>query len=113
MVNIQTIAQRLSPPSPLDTVIEIVNGNGTRFSNCIDPAIQNPPPPIVPDATPGLFDDPCLNDDIQIGDTTDSQLQFKVPGTTGQLVTFYVHVFDWYGGARPDYVYQIQITGAN
>ena len=31
---VETAPDRLTPPSPLDSVIEIVDANGTRFSTC-------------------------------------------------------------------------------
>jgi hypothetical protein len=43
----------------------------------------------------------------------DSFLRFLVPGTPGTPVTFYVRVLDWSGDARPDFRYEISISGAN
>jgi hypothetical protein len=65
-----------------------------------------------PDPTPLAFDDPCINDDIEVGVNRDSKLEFQVPGASG-TVTFYLHVLDWRGDARPDFLYQITISGAN
>ena len=33
--------------------------------------------------------------------------------TSGDPVTFYVHVLDWSGIACPDFLYDLQISGAN
>jgi predicted enzyme related to lactoylglutathione lyase len=55
-----------------------------------------------------------MNDDNPMTTTTDSALSFQVAGATGgAAVTFYVHVFDWRGDARPDMKYQIIISGVN
>ena len=55
-----------------------------------------------------------MNDDIPYAYTLDSRLYFKVPGNPGDPpVTFYVHVLDWSGMARPDFIYTITISGAN
>jgi hypothetical protein len=102
VVTIETFADRLSLPSPTNTVIEILDASGERFDTCRTPV--NPT---------GRFDAPCLNDDVPHGDTLDSKLEFRVEGTPGTTVTFYVHVLDWSGSARPDFLYDLQISGAN
>ena len=80
--------------SPLDSVIEIVNAGGTQLSTC--------------DATTG-FNSPCEDDDEVAGVSLDSFLQIQVAGPT----TFYVHVVDFRGDARPDLKYNITISGVN
>jgi hypothetical protein len=92
-VTIEIKAQRLNPPSPLDSVLEIVDANNTRLSLCSAPANL------------------CLNDDLPNGGSTDSILTMQVPA--GNPLTFYAHVLDWRGDARPDFIYTITITGAN
>jgi hypothetical protein len=57
------------------------------------------------DPTPLAFDDVCLNDDMVPGSNIDSQLTFRVPGASGSMVDFYVHVGDFRGDARPDMGY--------
>jgi Putative Ig domain len=103
---------RVLVPSVLDPVVEIVDANGQRFNSCNDPDDDNPPPgvPIAQDSTPQGFDDPCMN---HIGDPTNyvvkySSLTFKVPGSSGN-VTFYFHIFDFRGDARPDMFYTLTI----
>ena len=100
----------LATPSPLDSVIEIVDVNDVRQTTCrnegTDDGVTG-----APDTTPTLFDDTCLNDDITLGVVQDSKLEFQVPGTG--TVIFYVRVFDWRGDARPDLLYDIIISGAN
>jgi Putative Ig domain len=92
-------------PAPLDPVVEIVDGSGTRLSACNDPFDDNPPAgaPIAADLTPGGFDDPCMNNGTQLAKATNAALVLKVPGSGD--VTFYIHVFDFRGAARPDMNY--------
>jgi hypothetical protein len=100
VVTIETMARRLVPESFLDSVIEIVDIDSNRFTTCRTPN--------------GTFDLPCLNDDIQLGVVQDSQLEFKIPDNgTATPVTFFVHVFSFNGSARPDYVYDLIVSGAN
>jgi hypothetical protein len=95
------MAKRLNPSSPLDSVIEIVDSSGTRFSTCRQ------------GNSSGLFNQSCLNDDIDLGIMLDSRLEFQVPGEPGTPQTFYIHVLDWNGNARPDFFYDLVISGAN
>ena len=100
----------LATPSPLDSVIEIVDVNDVRQTTCrnegTDDGVTG-----APDTTPTLFDDTCLNDDITLGVVQDSKLEFQVPGTG--TVIFYVRVLGFRGDARPDLLYDIIISGAN
>ena len=99
----------LAIPSPLDSVIEIVDVNDVRQTTCRNEGTDDGVTGLA-DTTPTLFDDTCLNDDITLGVVQDSKLEFEVPaGTT----TFFVRVFDWRGDARPDLLYDIIISGAN
>lgn len=102
IVTLETTADRLRPASPLDSVIELVDAGGNRFATCR---------PGNDDF--GAFDRDCLNDDFDWSNTLDSKLQFQVPGTGTDPVTFYVRVLDWRGDARPDYVYDLLVSGAN
>ncbi len=111
-VFIGIFAQQLNPPSPLDSVIEIVDSSGARLSICKDPAQAFLQPPAVLDPNPNDFNDSCINDD-ESPSTLDSSLQLQVPGSATSPLTFYLHVLDWSGRARPDMVYQIQVSGAN
>lgn len=114
IVTINVVAPGLSPPSVLDPVVEIVNAGNVRFpNNCRDPGDNTivPPSPVIQDATPAAFDDQCVNDDIDLGVTRDSMLEFQVPGAGA--VTFFVRVLSFDGNARPDYLYEITISGAN
>jgi len=98
-VRVEIFAQRLVPLSELDSVMEIVDVNGIRFTTC------------RPAGTAGSFNQPCLNDDLTALGTLDSGLEFQVPGAG--VVTFFVRVLDFRGDARPDSHYRIDITGAN
>ncbi len=101
----------LTTPSPLDSVIEIVDMNGVRFTTgCRNEGTDDGVTGAV-DTTPTLFDDTCLNDDITLGVVQDSKLEFQVPGSG--TVTFYVRVLGFRGDARPDLLYDIIISGAN
>ena len=79
--------------SPMDSVIEIVGANGLPLSTCIAPN----------------FNSPCIHDDEDAGVELDSFLQVRVAGAT----TFYVHVVEWRGDARPDLLYTIVVSGIN
>jgi hypothetical protein len=79
--------------SPLDSVIEIVDVNGLQLSTCLAPA----------------FVDACAHDDEDPGIVHDSLLQLQVASAT----TFYIHVVDWSGNARPDKLYDLVISGVN
>lgn len=111
-VTIEITAQRLAAPSFLDSAIEIVDMSGTRFLSCRNDGPTDGLVPGTVDPTPMLFDDVCVNDDIDLGVVLDSKLEFLVPGSSG-TVTFFVHVLDFRGDARPDFVYQLTITGAD
>jgi hypothetical protein len=112
-VSVAVVARRLFAGSMLDSVVEIVDSTGSRFTTCNDPIQQFLSAPAVLDPNPTDFNNPCINDDDPNTNSTDSTLQFKVPGTSGPPVTFYIHVIDFRGDARPDMVYQLQIGGAN
>ncbi len=82
--------------SPLDSVIEIVDVNGVLLNVC--------------SATTGApYNQPCEKDDEVPGVQLDSFLEMQVGATT----TFFVHVNDFRGDARPDLLYTITISGAN
>ncbi len=79
--------------SPINSVIEIVGANGVPLATCVSPA----------------FNSTCVHDDEVLGVTLDSFLQIQVAGAT----TFFVHVVDWRGDARPDLLYTINVSGVN
>jgi len=95
-VTVEIFAQRLSPSSFLDSVLEIVNASGTRLNLC------------RPLGSTGPFTNPCLNDDLTLGSLLDSGLEFRssTPGT------FFLHILDWRGDGRPDLQYELALSGA-
>jgi len=100
IVHVQTVAAGAGP-SLLDTVIEILDGSGTRYTTCRQPG-----------DTTSNFNSSCLNDDIGgASPSLNSALDFQVPGAPNTATTFYVHVLDWRGDARPDMVYSLGVSG--
>ncbi len=101
-VTVEITADRLSPPSPWDSFLEFVDASNNRLSVCNNnPANQN-----------GPFTNACANDDLNSG-TTDSKLVLQVPSGNSGPLTFYAHVLEWSGNARPDFLYTITVSGAN
>ena len=49
------------------------------------------------------------DDDGQAGVNLDSFLEVDIDGAT----TFYIHVVDWGGNARPDMLYDLIVSGVN
>ena len=96
-VHVETLAA-----TPLDPVIEIVDGNGVRQNTCRQPG-----------DTSTTFTSSCINDDISaVPVNTNSALDYQVPGAPSTPTTFYVHVLDWRGDARPDMTYDLLVRGA-
>ncbi|MGE0029854.1 MAG: putative Ig domain-containing protein [Steroidobacteraceae bacterium] len=81
--------------SPLDSVIEFVDANGNVLNTCVAPA----------------FIDPCISDDEVLGVQLDSFLQIQINAGLG--ATFYLHVVDFRGDARPDLLYDIVMSISN
>jgi hypothetical protein len=101
IVHVETQAERFYGDTPLDTVVEIVDGNGVRQGTCRQPGV-----------TSNNFGSTCINDDIGGNPPVkDSALDFQVPGADNVAATFYVHVLDWRGDARPDMLYTLQVSG--
>lgn len=99
-VHIETGTQQFMGGVLLDTVIEILDSNGTRLASCNQPG-----------GASTNFTSACIDDDIPDPPTTDSALDFKVPGSPSTPSTFYVHVLDWRGDARPDMFYSLNVSG--
>jgi hypothetical protein len=110
-VTVEITSRRLASPTQLDSAIEIVDSSGTRPTT----GCRSPDRPfdfvnfVVNDPTPNAFDDECVNDDIELGVTLDSRLEFR-PQTTG---TYYVHIVDLRGDGRPDLNYELTLSGAD
>jgi large repetitive protein len=83
-----------------DPVLEIVDGNNSRLGTCNQPNGTS------------TFSSACINDDSTTdGSSLDSALDLKVPGPASSATTFYVHVLDFRGDARPDMRYQLYVNG--
>jgi large repetitive protein len=93
-VHVEVFAHRLWGANPLDSVIELVNASGQRLQSCTLPS----------------YISTCINDDLDTS-TPDSGLDFQVPGFATSNNTFYLHVFDWRGDARPDMQYSLKVSG--
>jgi hypothetical protein len=94
LVHVETFAQRSFGVNTLDSVIELLDANSSRLQACLQP----------------LYSSSCLNDDLDAS-TVDSALDLKVPGAANTTTTFYLHVFDWRGDARPDMQYFLNVSG--
>lgn len=84
---------------PVDTVLEIVDGNGHQLSTCRQLG-----------DTSTNFNSACLNDDIGSG-ILRSALEVQVPGASNASTNLYIHVLDWRGDARPDMRYSLSVLG--
>lgn len=94
---LEIFADRLSPISPLDSVLEIVNSSGIRLSTCRS-------------TTSGAFTQSCMNDDSDVDFTTlDSRIEFQNSGASA--VTVFLHILDFTNNARPDMRYRLRISG--
>jgi hypothetical protein len=96
--------------SPMDPILEIVDSNGHRLTTCrnigSDDGVTG-----AADPTPDAFDDVCLNDDVILGVVLGSELTLQIP--PGGPQTFYIHVSNFRGDARPDMVYSLFVSGVN
>lgn len=100
-IHLATGTAQAAGGASLDTVLEILDANGTRLATCNQPGNAST-----------NFTSACINDDIPDPPTTDSALDFKVPGSPSTPSTFYIHVLDWRGNARPDMIYNLSVSGA-
>ena len=102
-------AKPQNPPyDSLLPVVEIVDGNGTRYQTCGGQT--------TPFAVP--FNKPCVNGlpGSSFGGPlfgTGTGQSFQVPGTGTAPVTFYIRVSDARGDARPDFLYSLILSGVN
>jgi len=102
-VRVTVTARGLATFSGLDPVVEIVIDDGSALGFLIVGACSSAAPP-------PLFNESCLNDDIELGINRDSRLTYKVQ--SGKT-TFFVRVLDWRGDARPDFIYELRVTNAD
>jgi hypothetical protein len=105
-------AQQLAPAVRLDPVIAIVDENGQPYQTCRNPGDDHTPEPGIADPTPDVFDDICVNDDINPGVNTDARLEILVPDGSKSLVELNIRVSDWNGQSGPGLPYQMQVQEA-
>lgn len=101
-VQVEGLTGGITPPSALDPVLEIVDENGVRLNLCSNSIFnQN-----------GPFNQPCMNDDFVPG-SPEAKLLLRVPSNAAAPLAFYVRVLDFRGDARPDFLYDLRVLGAN
>jgi len=99
-------------PGPMtaatDPAIEILDSTGTRMTTCNDPFADNPPAgaPITKGAA--NFTDACMNHNGGIVLGSSARLTLQLPAGSNQ--SFYIHVFDFDGRARPDFIYSLSVS---
>jgi Putative Ig domain len=98
IVTIDGWSFRLTPPSPLEFVLEILDSNGNRLSNCA-----------TGKSTLGPFNQLCLSVANTNFNTPDPTLLVQVPSDAKSPMTFYAHALDYRGDARPDMLYELHI----
>ena len=86
--------------------IEVVDRNGTRLATCNDSVAGSAAAGSPYPKSPGNFTDPCLSFEPG-GQGTSSSLTLQRLTADQSL---YLHVFDFYGRARPDFLYSLFIT---
>ena len=90
--------------SPADPAVEILDETGHRLASCNDAVLDSPPSGAPYTKGNGNFTDPCISHSAEI---------IYGSGLTLRLASghsFYVHVFDFLGRARPDLLYQLSVT---
>jgi hypothetical protein len=94
--------------APTDPALEIVDATGTPMTICNDPLADNPPAgaPITKGA--GNFTDACINHGGNNPLPGTASLSIELPPGSNQAI--YIHVFDFQGRARPDFIYSLQIN---
>jgi hypothetical protein len=85
--------------SPFSPLVEIIDASGTRLAQCS--ALSG-----------GPFSASCISDVAETGVLPNARLFLQAPaGSTPS--TFFLHVLDWRGDARPDMLYDLKISYAN
>jgi len=93
--------------APTDPAIEILDSTGTRMTTCNDPIADSPPAGAPITKGTGTFTDACI-DHGGNGGTGSSFVTLQLPPGSNQQV--YIHVFDFSGNARPDFIYSLTVT---
>jgi arylsulfatase A-like enzyme len=111
IVTVKVSAQGPKSAYLFDPVVAIEVASGEPVQSCRNPGDDHLQTPGMPDPTPEVFDDVCLDDDIHPGANQDSQLELLVPGEADSPVQMYVRVSDWDGRGRTNLNYQVAVTG--
>ncbi len=90
--------------SATNPALEILDESGHRLATCNDPVLDSPPAGAPYTRGIGNFTDPCVSHSADA--TLGSMLTLRLAGGH----SFYVHVFDFLGRARPDLLYQLYVT---
>lgn len=90
--------------APTDPALEILDESGQRLATCNDPVFDHPPPGSPYTGGNGNFLDPCVSHSANSIFGTSLTLRLA----SGQ--SFYVHIFDFLGRARPDLLYQLAVA---
>jgi hypothetical protein len=93
--------------SAIDPALELLDANGNRLATCNDPVADNPPANAPYSAGAKNFTDPCISHSPAGLGTSNSYLDLQT-STANQ--TFYIHIFDFNGRARPDFTYSFSVT---
>ena len=93
--------------SSADPALEIVDANGNRLATCNDPVADKPPSGAPYSAGAGNFTDACVSHGAPDGPSVSSYVDLQ---TSSPDQTFYIHVFDFQGRARPDFTYTLTLT---
>jgi hypothetical protein len=93
--------------SSIDPALELVDANGNRLATCNDPVVDSPPSGAPYSAGAKNFTDPCISHSPAGLGTSNSYLTLQ---TSNANQTFYIHIFDFSGRARPDFTYTFTVT---
>ncbi len=92
--------------SSADPALEVLDANGNRLMTCNDPVADSPPSGAPYSAGHANFTDPCVSHGNELG-FSNSYVTLQTSSPNQQ---FYIHVFDFQGRARPDFLYSMGIT---
>lgn len=92
--------------APTDPALEILDGTGTRMMTCNDPVADNPPAGAPIAKGTGTFTDACINHGAS-ANPNNAYVTIQLPPGSNQQI--YIHVFDFEGRARPDFIYSLDV----
>jgi Putative Ig domain len=93
--------------APTQPALEILDGTGTLMATCNDPLADNPPAGAPFPKGAGNFTDACVDFGGNGALLDSSSLTLQLPPGSNQ--SFYIHVFDVRGRARPDFIYALNV----